>query len=216
MPVKKNYTEAEMIDTFGLTRLVSNQTPRMEDWLDAELPVLTPFESYLFDKILDDFMKNSIGWNEQKMKMNLLAPLFLLSHLEDTDKYVTFYDKKIENMVENTFLSVKIDFMVATGLYDIYKKPYFYFQKYKAKKDMSTDSMGELLQAMLIAQAKNKDGKPIFACELINNSFNFVILEGKEYCISTSHHLSHKHQILAVIAILRKFKHILETELIVD
>ncbi|MEY4904019.1 MAG: hypothetical protein RLZZ292_1834 [Bacteroidota bacterium] len=216
MPVKKNYTEAEMIDTFGLTRLVSTQTPRMVDWLDAELPVLTPFESYLFEIKFKEVKENVIGWNEEELKMEFISPLMIIVDLKSTDKYRVFYERNLAHTIEGNPLSVKVDYMIATGILDLYKKPYFYFQEYKPQKRPSGDSMGQLLQAMMIAQATNSDEKPIYGCEIIGSTWNFVILESKTYCISKKYDCTERNELLQIIAILRKFKHILETELIVD
>ena len=154
MAAKKNYTEAEMIDTFGLMRLVSTTTPRMEDWLD------------------------------------------------DT--------------IENNPLSVKVDYMIATGILNLHKKPYFYFQEYKPDANPTGDPIGQLLKAMMIAQAKNNDEKQIYGAKVNGRFWSFLILEQKTYCISKNYDATEREELLQIIAILRKFKHILETELIVD
>jgi hypothetical protein len=212
--VKKNYTEAEMVRTFNLTRLTTVITPRMADWLKVEDPEFTPFEQYTFDKILSDAMRNMVGWNEEKLKMKFISPLLEISRIDDTDKYVTFYEKKIEDIVEGKPLSVKTDFMIATGLLDLYEKPFFHFQEYKPSLNPSGDPMGQLLQAMLIGQVKNKDNKPIYGCIIVGQNWNFVVIEAKEYCISPMYDAMSKKGLLAIISILRKFKYILETELI--
>jgi hypothetical protein len=214
--VKKTYSEAEMVRTFNLTRLTTVITPRMADWLAVEDPVFTPFEQYTFDKILSDAMRNMVGWNEEKLKMKFISPLLEISHIDDTDKYVTFYEKRLEDVVEGKPLSVKTDFMIATGLLDLYEKPFFHFQEYKPSLNPSGDPMGQLLQAMLIAQVQNKDNKPIYGAIIVGQNWNFVIIQGKEYCISPMYDAISKKGLLQIISILRKFKHILETELIVD
>jgi hypothetical protein len=214
--VKKNYSEAEMVRTFGLTRTVNHLTPRLADWLNVETPVFTPFETHVFEEKLSEAVTGIIGWNEEKLKMHFISHILPLGHLKDTDKYVLFYEKKLEDTIEGNPISVKTDFMIATGLLDLYVKPFFHFQEYKPSLNPSGDPMGQLLQAMLIAQHKNKDGKPIYGCEIIGQYWRFTILEGKEYCISPSYDSISREKLLQIIAILRKFKHILETELIVD
>jgi hypothetical protein len=74
--------------------------------------------------------------------------------------------------------------------------------------------MAQLLEAMLLAQEKNQNGKPIYGAEIIGQYWKFVILQGREYCISQSFDSIEKQTLLDIIAILRKFRHILETELL--
>jgi hypothetical protein len=42
----------------------------------------------------------------------------------------------------------------------------------------------------------------------------FVVLEGKTYSVSNAYECTEKDDLLAIISILRKFRHILETELL--
>ena len=104
--------------------------------------------------------------------------------------------------------------MVATGILDKPEKPYFHFQEYKPHKKPTGDSMAQLLEAMLIAQKENSNEKPIYGCEIMGAMWRFVILEGKTYCISKAYDCTEKDELLQIIAILRKFRHILETELL--
>ena len=214
--VKKNYTEAEMIDTFGLTRLVSTQTERMEDWLNIGVPELTPFESYLFEMKLKEVKENIIGWNEEELKMEFISFLMLIVSLKSTDKYRVFYERNLAHTIEKNPLSVKVDYMIATGILNLHKKPYFYFQEYKPDANPTGDPIGQLLQAMMIAQAINSDNKPIYGAKVNGRFWSFLILEQKTYCVSKNYDATERDELLQIISILRKFKHILETELIVD
>jgi hypothetical protein len=53
-----------------------------------------------------------------------------------------------------------------------------------------------------------------YRIEINGASGQFVIMEGKDYCISKSFDATDKTSLLMIIAILRKFKYILETNLI--
>lgn len=74
--------------------------------------------------------------------------------------------------------------------------------------------MAQLLEAMLIAQAINNNQNPIYGCEVIGKQWSFVVLIKKEYCISKAYDCTDKEELLEIIAILRKFRHILETQLL--
>jgi hypothetical protein len=66
---------------------------------------------------------------------------------------------------------------------------------------------------LLIGQAKNQNGKPLYGAEVIGSNWRFVVMEGKEYCISKAYDCTDEPELRQIIAILRKFKEILTTEL---
>ncbi len=106
--------------------------------------------------------------------------------------------------------------MFAKGLLDVFETPYFHFQEYKPYKNPTGDSMAQLLEAFLIAQENNKNGQPMYGVDIMGASWRFVTMQGREYCISESYDSVNKADLLAIIAILRNFKHILVTRLMVD
>ena len=186
----------------------------MKDWLNVETPSFNIPEQYIFDNAPTKAIKNISGWNEEDLKMKFISDILPLGHLEDNGRFMTYFEKSLSAVVEGISLSVKTDFMVAAGVLDYPKHPYFHFQEYKPSKNPSGDSMAQLLEAMLIAQAKNKNGKPIYGCEVIGRNWNFVILQDKDYCLSPSFDSINREELLKIIAILRKFRMILETKLL--
>jgi hypothetical protein len=210
----KQYKEGELILLFNLTRIVEEQTLLMQEWLTVENPIFNVVEQYIFDKKYKEAVNNISGWSEEDLKVKFLSAVIELGHLEGGNGIVTFFDKMISAKVESTFLSVKADFMMAKGLLDVFSTPYFHFQEYKPYKKPSGDSMAQLLEAFLIAQVKNKDTQtPLYGVEIIGGTCRFVIMEGKQYCISKPYALIDKEDLLQIIAILRKFRWILETRL---
>jgi hypothetical protein len=116
---------------------------------------------------------------EEDLKMLLIAPVLMLGKLQNTERYYTFFERTIEDTVEGYFLKTKTDFMVAAGNVGIFKKTFFHFQEYKPLKNPTGDSMGQLLEAFLIAQQKNNNGKPMYGCEVVGKTWNFVIMKDK-------------------------------------
>jgi hypothetical protein len=130
---------------------------------------------------------------------------------------VTYFDKVISATVEGIKLTVKSDFMMAKGFLNVFQKPYFHFQEYKPQLNPKGEPMAQLLEAFLIAQVKNKDTKmPLYGVETIGKQWTFVIMEGKDYCVSKSFDCTDRDDLLKIIAILRKFRWILETRLMKD
>jgi len=76
--------------------------------------------------------------------------------------------------------------------------------------------MAQLIEAFLIGQAKNKDGMPMYGLEIVGKQWSFVVMEGKTHCISKSFDCTDKEDLLQIIAVLRKFKEILETHLLAN
>ena len=209
----KTWREAEMIKAFKLTRTVGRPTPIMKEWLDVQPPELSIGEQYVFDKTFLKGQQNVSGWNEEDLKIKFIGPVLELGHLNDEGGLVGYFDKTISATVDGIHLVVKSDFMLAKGLLDVFETPYFHFQEYKPYKNPTGDSMAQLLEAFLIAQEMNKNGKPIYGVDIIGKSWQFVIMEGREYCISETYDSVNKIDLLAIISILRKFRHILETRL---
>jgi len=210
---ERNYSEAELINMFGLMRIPDQSTPLMQEWLQATA-LLTPAEKITFDDILQDAKQNIAGWQEEDLKMQFIAFVLRLGYLRNHLAYHTYFEKTISATVEGHFLKTKTDFMVAKGVLDLPQTPYFHFQEWKPLKNPTGDSMAQLLEAFLIAQETNKNGKPLYGCEVVGKQWNFVTMEAKTYCISKSYDCTDELDLLQIIAILRKFKEILETRLL--
>lgn len=210
----KNWKEGEIIRTFNLNRIYDEPTPLMQEWLDVQMPQLNIHEQYNFDKALAKVKKSFSGWNEEDLKIKFIGPVLELSHLIDDEIVIGYFDKTISAVIENIKLTVKSDFMLAKGTLEFFETPYFHFQEYKPFKNPSGDSMAQLLEAFLIAQEKNKNGLPLYGVDVMGKQWSFVTMEGKDYCISKTFDAVDKQDLLTIIAILRKFKYILETRLL--
>ena len=75
--------------------------------------------------------------------------------------------------------------------------------------------MAQLLEAFLIAQIKNNNDKPLYGMEVLGKQWTFVIMEGKEYCVSQPFICTEQEDLMRIIAMFRFFKHILQTRLMV-
>ena len=211
----KSYDEGELIKMFGLTRLAGNNvTPLMYEWTNTTT-TLNDAEQYFFDDITENLLSQIVGWNEEMLKMNFIAFVLRLGHLKETAQYKTYYENTLEATVQSYFLKVKIDMMVAKGILERPETPYFYFQEYKKQKDPKGDVTAQLLEAFLIAQEKNQNNQPIYGCTVSGKYWDFLILEHRTYTISKSYDCTDREDLLKIIAILRKFKEILETRLLV-
>ncbi len=210
----KQYKEDELIDLFNLQRLVGNdEHPLMQEWTNTTA-TLHSGEQYLFDSITKNLARKIRSWNEETLKMNFIAFVLKLGHLEETERYKTFYESVLEATVEEHFLKVRADMMVASGVLETPKVPYFYFQEYKKLKDPKGDVTAQLLEAFLISQQKNQNNKPLYGCTVLGRDWEFYIMQQKTYCISKAYDCTDNEDLMQIIAILRKFTEILETRLL--
>lgn len=210
----KNWREGELIQVFGLTSITTEQTPLLKEWLDVQAPILDEIETYIFNKALTKAQQKMRGWNEEELKVKFIGTILDLGQMPDEDNISSYFDKTISAVVEDIKLVVKADFMLAKGVLDVFGTSYFHFQEYKPNKNPSGDSMAQLIEAFLIAQAKNNNGKPLYGVEIIGANWRFVVMEGKTYCISKAFESTDKEDLLKIIAILRKFRQILFERLI--
>jgi hypothetical protein len=215
-PRGRQYKEADLILMFNLNRIATYQTPLLKEWLEVEMPTLDSFEQTLFDRKLREAQNKIVGWSEEDLKMKFLAHIIELGHLVFEKDFVTMFDKVISATVEGKKLTVKSDFMIAKGLMNVFDTPYFHFQEYKPQINPKGEPMAQLLEAFLIAQVKNKNTKPLYGIEIIGRQWTFVVMEGKDYCVSNLYEATNKEDLLQIISILRKFRHLLETRLMID
>jgi hypothetical protein len=213
--ISKTWREAELVQQFHLHLIIGQSTPLLDEWLQVQIPVLTAGEQYIFDINLLKAQKSLRSWSEEDLKVKFIGNILELGHLTDDDQVVGYFDKIISATVEGTYLTVKSDFMLAKGFLNVFGTPYFHFQEYKPQLNPSGEPMAQLLEAFLIAQVKNQNQKPMYGVEIVGASWRFVILEGKHYVVSKTFDSIDKGDLLKIIAILRKFRWILETRLLV-
>jgi hypothetical protein len=209
----REWKEGELIRTFGLTRIAEYKTARMESWMKSST-TLDAFDQQLFDKILQKAVNRIGSWSEEDLKMKFISFILELGNVIEGENFVSCFEKTVDAEIEGHWLRVKTDFVIAQGVYNLVEAPYFHFQEYKPQLNPSGEPMAQLLEAMLIAQARNNNQKPIYGCEVIGRQWSFVIMEGKSYCVSKAYDSIDRDDLLKIIAILRHFRYILETELI--
>ncbi|TAF67380.1 MAG: hypothetical protein EAZ55_03425 [Cytophagales bacterium] len=212
---KKEWSEEELILTFGLTRVLNGYS-LLENWLAVDVPQLMAHEEKDFEELLSLANEGADFWNEETLKMRFISPLLhnFIKLYSKEKGYGGFFDKEISATVEAIYLQTKTDFMLAKGFGDIAQTPYFHFQEYKRSKKSPPEPMAQLLVAFLISQEKNKNGKPLYGLTIVGRNWQFVVMEGKQYGVSRVFDATQKEDLLKIIAILRKFKVILETTLL--
>ena len=73
--------------------------------------------------------------------------------------------------------------------------------------------MVQILLAMLIAQERQVQKQPLYGSVIFDENWYFMVLDNKTYSVSTGIVSTNRDDLQNILLILRKFKHILHTEL---
>lgn len=216
MAKTKEWKEAELMRYFQLRKIPITQSPTIQEWLAVSPPTFDALETLFFETIYQDGFENMTFWSEEDLKMYFITYVLRLGGLMNKDNkgYVGLFEKKLSATVNQTKLTVRSDFMVAKGFKNIVEIPYFHFQEYKPQLNPTGEPMAQLLEAFLIGQTENGTNTPLYGCEVIGKQWTFVVMEGKTYCASEAYDATSRNDLLQIIAVLRKFKEILETRLL--
>lgn len=140
----------------------------------------------------------------------MIGLIFSLADVEVTEKVKIFYERPLTAKVGKYDLSVICDCLIATPLpFNKPTKPYFFLQEFKKKRGDKNDPEGQLLTAMLIAQAQNQGKTPIYGAYVFASVWNFATLIGNEYCLSREYNATHRKDLLQIVYIIRKLKELI-------
>lgn len=208
---KIKWSESLICVKFDL-KPVFDSHPLLDEWLDVQNN-LTQNEINSLEELRDELAQNVSFWNEEELKINFLAFILRMAEYNRSKYYRTYLDRELSATIKGFDLLTKADFMISKGLGDVYEAPYFCFHEFKRKKN-ADDPIAQVLLAMLIAQEKNQNGKPIYGCYIMGASWYFMIMIGDTYVQMTDPlSATNRLDLQKILLILRKFKVILETQL---
>jgi len=134
---KFSWNEGLVVDTFNLKRVDDEQMLLLVDWLNTN----EDLNNIDFDSLEKLRIKAKLkidAWNEEELKMNYLSFIVNYANYSDDLEYNVYFERPIIANVEGTKINVIVDFMIAQGVRDLVKKPYFCFHEYKREKNITT------------------------------------------------------------------------------
>ncbi|MEM0991701.1 MAG: hypothetical protein AAF847_03445 [Bacteroidota bacterium] len=188
--------------------------PSLKRWINVEaLEDLPP----RIDQLRLSLARNVETWNEDELKMLFIGPFLLEFDFNHPPAYRVFTQRFVKFKTERIESSGRVEWMIATGKQRP-RQPFFFLQEYKPEKTNGNDPLGQLLIAMVDAQAKNDmSHQNLFGCYTIGRLWFFVLLEGKQYGVSRAFDATQLDDMQAMFVILKKVeKHIHEVLNITD
>ena len=196
----ENWTFEDVEDTFEIVRIKNHET--LTNWLEAPFDGDDSIQKRL-EVLKNRLIDNVEAWNEEELKYQFLGLLMDLVQI-DTNKYKAFLGRKLSAVYKNETISGNVDFVIATGKVEP-KHPFFFIHEYKQEKKKDNDPLGQLLVAMVTAQIRNNDNRPILGSYIVGRFWFFVILDKSEYSVSLAYDAT-QADILNIFAILRRAK----------
>jgi hypothetical protein len=192
--------------------LVHFELPRLRlgkaitEWVEST-GSLTEAENQRLDKLYQKALKSADGWNEEELKMKFISLIFDLADIEESDKIVSFYERPMTAVLKNVKISVICDCLLASAAgIATPRTPYFFLQEFKKQKGDSNDPEAQMLAAMLVAQHRNADDKPVYGAWVVGSIWNFTLLSGAEYFISPKFDASDRADLTRIVLIIRRLK----------
>jgi hypothetical protein len=186
MKKNSNHLMSSVINLIGATQLnVVENCEILKVWESAngEIPDAHRFFLEAARQELNSFWSM---WNEEETKMHFVSTVLNMYRITMRGKIQTFYERKMVGAARGHDFSIICDCMIATPT-NAYQPavPYFFFQEFKKSQADSLDPQAQMLVAMLLAQEKNNDGKPIYGAFQQGKNWYFSVLNGDDYCLGT-------------------------------
>ncbi len=199
----RDWTSSKLEKRFGLKRQLASI--RLTQWL-TEPCILSDFELASLAHLQQLLQKNADAWNEQELSIHFIGPIFSLVDFTEFGKFNLFAARTLSAVVDNEDLTGIPVGLIASGWLEP-EIPYFCLHEYKKEVDPSGDPISQCLAAMLVAQALNKNEKPIYGCVVIGRNWRFLLLEGQLYTVSDVFVATHNeiNDILRILKILRAY-----------
>ena len=195
----------DILDIYEKFELLDNENcVHLSDWLNQTYQ-LDALDQRILDDLHADILLSSEAMNEEELKARMVGLLFYAARIDTHKKIRVFYERPLSAVVRDIPLAVICDCMVAMPVKSLPKKPYFFLQDKKAKGEKK-DPEAQMLIAMLIAQSKNDDEKPLYGGYLIGTGWHFATLIGRDYCLSRKYEATNKADLQQIVSILHQLK----------
>lgn len=204
----KEWTLTKLDKAFGLKQVWKCEV--LEDWERMQLPI-SDYEKQILADLQEGILRAGKAWNETELESKFISPLITFAKI-DNDEFGYFLERNLEGTVGEYMLSGIVDGIIATGLRDP-DVPFFCMHEYKRSIDNEGNPDAQALAAMLVARELNNNRKPIYGLYIVGLIWNFMVLNGNEYCISKDYNSS-QEAIFDIFRLMKALKVIIQTKLL--
>lgn len=203
----KGWTLTTLDKAFNLTQVWDSEL--INSW--QAIPIeIDDFETRNLLNLQKPLIKAGKAWNEVELENKFISPLIMTANIDD-DKVAYFLERSLSGVVGDYELSGVVDGMIATGFRDP-DIPLFCMHEYKRSVENQGTPDAQALAAMLVAREMNNNDKPIYGLYVVGLIWNFMVLNGNEYCVSKDYK-SDNEEIFLIFKMLKALKQIIKAEL---
>jgi predicted house-cleaning noncanonical NTP pyrophosphatase (MazG superfamily) len=202
------WTAEDVETSFDLSLTKTNG--HLRHYTDVQHITLTEQEQETLKKLQEQLQDFVDDWNEEELKMKFIAFMIGMANLDGKD-YHTFLEREMHFEREGRKISGTVDLIVAEGVRSP-RRPFFSLHEYKKERNSANDPLGQVLIALLAAQALNNDGLPLYGCYVVGRNWFFVVLHGKEYAKTLAYDAT-QDDIADILRILKHLKVIVEARM---
>ena len=181
----------------------------LEEW-ESNSQEINDIEKHNIIQLQKTLVRGGRAWNETELENKFISPLIMAADIDD-EQIGYFLERPLSGVVEDYQLSGIVDGVIATGVRNPHT-PYFCFHEYKRSVENQGTPDAQVLAAMLVAREMNQNSKPIYGLFIVGLIWNFVILEGYEYCISKNYSADND-QVFAIFKMLKALKQMIKSHL---
>jgi hypothetical protein len=204
----KNWILTELNIAFKLKQVWNSDL--MKSWEEQTFPISEAEKNCLL-KLQRILVLGGRAWNETELQTKFVGPVIMLSDVND-EEIGYFLERSLSATIGDYELSGVVDGIIASGFREP-RIPFFCLHEYKRGIENQGEPEAQVLAAMLVAREKNNNEKPIYGLFIIGLIWNFVILNGNEYCISHEYKAT-DDELFDIFNMLKALKIIIKTNLL--
>ncbi len=208
----KEWDLTSLDKAFGLTQILDTECEVLQDWqkLAGSLPI-SDFEKQILLDLQAPLTWGGKSWNEVELENKFISPLIMATKIDDR-KIGYFLERPLEGIVGEYKLSGIVDGIISKGFRDP-DVPFFCMHEYKKSVGNQGSPDGQVLAAMLVAREQNNNEKPIYGMYIVGLIWNFMVLNGNDYCVSKDYNGSNE-TIFDIFRMIKALKQIILRDLL--
>jgi hypothetical protein len=203
----KDWDLDQLDEAFGLKQIWESDL--LQQW-ENNLVQINDIEKGLLLQLQKSLKRGGRSWNEVELENKFISPLIMLTDIDD-EKIGYFLERSLSGIIGDYEVSGIVDGMIATGIREP-KTPYFCLHEYKRSVENQGSPDGQVLAAMLVAREQNQNKLPIYGLFVVGLVWNFMVLNGNEYCISRTF-IADNDDIFTIFKMMKALKQIIYAEL---